>query len=91
MAQGQPFGLTFTVGAHGSTGRSVRRKPDDAKNLSLRRGALLALIPAAEFTSLNTPFDYFKDHRTEAIHLLTRTSTQCLQPGAQFVWEVVGK
>lgn len=57
--------------------RSVRRKPKGAKNLSLLRGALLALIPADEFTSLNAAFDYYKDHRTAAIHLLTRTSPQC--------------
>ena len=55
-------------------GRSVRRKPDGVKNLSLRRGTLLVLIPAAEFTSLSAASDYFKYHRNEAIHLLTRTS-----------------
>ena len=57
--------------------RSVRRKPDGAKNLLPLWGALIALIPAAELASLNAAFDYYKDHRTEAIFLLTRTSPQC--------------
>ena len=56
--------------------RSVRCKPEGAKNFLLLREALLVFIPAAESTSLNAALDYYKDHRTEAIHLLTRTSPQ---------------
>ena len=58
--------------------RSVRRKPTGAKNLSLLRGAILALIPQEKFTSLNAAFDHYPEHRAEAIRLLTQTAPQCL-------------
>ena len=58
--------------------RSVRRNPQGAKNLALLRGALLALIPLEEFSSLNAAFDHYSAHRAEAIRRLTQTAPhQC--------------
>ena len=56
--------------------RSVRRKPNGAKNLALLRGAILALIPQEKFTSLNAAFDHYPENRAEAIRLLTHTAPQ---------------
>lgn len=57
--------------------RSVRRKPKGAKNLSLLRGAILALIPQENFSSLNAAFDHYAENRAEAIRLLTQTPPHC--------------
>ena len=57
--------------------RSVRRKPNGAKNLALLRGAILALIPQEKFTSLNAAFDHYPENRAEALRLLTQTAPQC--------------
>ena len=54
--------------------RSVRRKPKGAKNLALLRGAILALIPLEDFSSLNTAFDHYINHRTEAIGLIVKAT-----------------
>lgn len=56
--------------------RSVRRKPKGAKNLALLRGAILALIPLEDFSSLNAAFDHYIKHRAEALRLLLQTAPQ---------------
>ena len=57
--------------------RSVRRKPKGAKNLSLLRRAILALIPQENFSSLNAAFDHYTERRADAIRLLTQTPPHC--------------
>lgn len=57
--------------------RSVRRKPKGAKNLALLRGALLALIPIDEFSSINAAFDHYTARPDQAIRLLTQAQPQC--------------
>ncbi len=58
--------------------RSARRKPKSASNLSLLRGAILALIPPEKFSSLNAEFDQYIKRRAVALHLLTQTAPhQC--------------
>lgn len=57
--------------------RGVRRKPEDAKNLALLRGPILALLPPKKFSSLNAAFDHYPEHRAAAIRLLTQTAPQC--------------
>ena len=57
--------------------RSVRRKPNGAKNLTLLRGAILTLIPLVKFTSHNAAFDHYPENRAEAVRLLTQTAPQC--------------
>lgn len=57
--------------------RSVRRKPKGAKNLSLLRGAILALTPLENFSSLNAAFDHYAENRANATRLLTQTRPYC--------------
>jgi len=47
-----------------------QRKPRGAKNLSLLRGALLALIPLKEFDSLNAALDHYASYPGKALALL---------------------
>jgi hypothetical protein len=52
--------------------RGPRRHPNGTKNLGLMRGALLALIPLAEFDSLNAALDHYASHPWQALALPTQ-------------------
>jgi hypothetical protein len=54
--------------------RGLRRHPTGSKNLGLMREALLALIPLAEFDSLNAALDHYASHPWQALGLLTITA-----------------
>lgn len=52
--------------------RGTRRKAKGAKNLALRRNAILAIIPPDEHASLNQAFLHYADHRSAALRLITQ-------------------
>jgi len=57
--------------------RSVRRNPKGAKNLSLLRGTILALIAQENFSSLNAALDHYTGNHAEAIRLLAQSTPHC--------------